>query len=62
MGQSSFWRNVCRWIGGLPIMLAYRIVWAAARLNIGSAREVYRAMWDANLDLPRLKDQQGPTP
>jgi hypothetical protein len=54
MSESSFWERAADWFAYLPVRLAYRIIWVAARLNLGSARQVYAAMWEANLDLPAL--------
>ncbi len=54
MGPSTIWGRVSRWFLHLPIRLAYRIVWAMASLGSRNARDVYQAMWDANLNLPLL--------
>lgn len=51
--------RVADWLAYLPVRLAYRIIWLAARLNLGAARAVYAAMWDANLALPPLRDKDG---
>lgn len=61
MGQLSLWERVADWLAYLPMRFAYRIVWASARMNLGSARDVYRAMWDANLSLPPMHSP-GDTP
>lgn len=58
MSPSTMWRDFIDWLTHLPVAFAYRIIWLAARLNLGSARDVYSAMWDANLDLPAIT----PTP
>ncbi len=56
MSAPTLWGEASRWLCGLPIAFAYRIVWAMAKLGNRTARDVYRAMWDANLDLPRIED------
>jgi hypothetical protein len=60
MIEETLWDRIRDWFGYLPIRLAYRIIWLAARLNMGSARCVYRAMWNANLDLPPLPSRFTP--
>lgn len=55
MEPSSKWDELRGWVAHLPLRFAFRIVWLCARLNLGGARAVYAAMWDANLDLPPLE-------
>lgn len=52
MDRETTWERFASWAAYLPLRLAYRIVWLCARFNLGSGRDVYRAMWDANLALP----------
>ena len=60
MTPSTLWGRTASWLLGLPIALAYRIVWLMARLGSRNGRDVYRAMWDANLDLPPLTTEIKP--
>lgn len=62
MNPPSLWRRVADWFAYLPVRLAYRIIWLAARLNLGAARQVYAAMWDANLALPPIRKPSPDTP
>jgi hypothetical protein len=55
MMPSTLWERVAGWFAYLPVRLAYRIVWLAAVLNLRAARDVYAAMWEANLALPPLR-------
>jgi len=55
MDKERWYQAVLGWVCHLHLVIAYRIVWAGAKLNLGSSRDVYRAMWDANLDLPPIK-------
>lgn len=55
MNPATRFERCVRWVVRLPIALAFRIVWAMALTGNRNAREVYAAMWDANLSLPRLK-------
>lgn len=57
MGPISPWRRIADWAAHLPVRFAYRIIWLCARLNLGSARAVYAAMWDAHLALPPLPNK-----
>ena len=52
MSELTLWRRIADWFAYLPVRFAYRIIWLSARLNLGSARQVYAAMWEANLALP----------
>jgi hypothetical protein len=54
MGPYSFTDRVRDWFAYLPIALAYRLVWLAVLTGNVHARDVYRAMWHANLDLPPI--------
>lgn len=54
MSPFSVWDDIVAWLAHRPIALAFRIIWLCAWLNLGSSRAIYRAMWDANLDLPVL--------
>lgn len=58
MTEETAFDRLRSWLALIPIRLAYRIVWLSARLGSTTARDVYRAMWDANLDLPPLKKVQ----
>lgn len=62
MSPLSIWEEIGEWLAHLPVAFAYRIIWLSARLDLGSARAVYRAMWNANLSLPPLKPKQDTTP
>lgn len=55
MGKPTIWERLTGWLAMLPIRLAYRLVWLAACTRNRTARDVYAAMWDANLDLPPLR-------
>lgn len=55
MNPPTLWGRLSDAMGMVPIAIAYRLIWLAARLRLGSARDVYSAMWDANLALPPLK-------
>ncbi len=54
MGESSIWDNVKGRLQLIPIRIAYRIVWMSAKLGSPVAKGIYEAMWEANLDLPKL--------
>lgn len=54
MNPPTLWGTFTGWIAHLPVALAYRLVWFVARFNLGAGRDVYAAMWDANLALPPL--------
>lgn len=56
MNPLTFLERLGSWLAYLPIRFAYRIIWLCAKLNLGSARDVYRAMWDANLALPEIQE------
>ena len=58
MRESSLLEDVLRWFEHLPIALAYRIVWAMAKLGSRNAKDVYDAMWDANLSMPLLNKNE----
>lgn len=53
MGPYSWRRALLDWLAFLPVRFAFRVIWCAAQIN-RDARDVYRAMWGANLDLPPL--------
>ncbi|MHB9878270.1 hypothetical protein ACSMXM_01195 [Pacificimonas sp. ICDLI1SI03] len=59
MNSETFMDRALAWLGMLHIRLAYRIVWLGARLGHNPSYWVYRAMWDANLDLPPLPKKEG---
>ena len=56
MGSLPWYSRYVDWLVFLPVRFAFRIIWLMAKVN-GDARDVYRAMWDANLDLPPLSQQ-----
>ena len=60
MGEPTILGDLRAWVAGLPISIAYRIVWLSARLGSRHGRAVYDAMWEANLSLPLLPN--GPRP
>ena len=37
-----------------PVWLAYRLIWLVALTGERDAQDVYVAMWNAGLDLPRI--------
>jgi hypothetical protein len=53
MAEPTLWSNFVRWLEGLPVSLAYRIIWLTGTLGSRNARDVQRAMWDAGLSVPR---------
>jgi hypothetical protein len=54
MNEETTGDRLIEWLTFLPVWIAYRLIWLAARTGNSDARAVYRAMWDANLDLPAL--------
>ncbi len=55
MGEPDPWlRRSIDWLLFAPVWLAYRLIWASAATGNRDARDVYRAMWEAGLDLPVL--------
>lgn len=54
MSESTIWKRALLWLEGLPVRLAYRIIWITAKLGSRNARGVQRAMWDAGLNVPPL--------
>lgn len=55
VGEPDRWlRRAINWLAFVPVWLAYRLIWASAATGNNGARHVYRAMWEAGLDLPVL--------
>ena len=52
MSEPSIWDDLRRWLEGLPVALAYRIIWLTGKLGSRNARDVQQAMWDAGLSVP----------
>lgn len=59
MGECTFTERVKEWLAFLPTRLAFRLVWLAALTGHSGPRAVYRAMWDAQLNLPRIPSLTG---
>lgn len=60
MNPSTTLERLVDWAMHLPIRLAYRIVWLTALTGHSNARAVYDAMWEANLNLPKLPEAKCP--
>lgn len=54
MGEHSLYRRAMDWLCTRFAYVAYRLIWLGAKTGNPTARDIYRAMWDANLDLPKL--------
>jgi hypothetical protein len=50
--------QIIKWIMYLPIRFAFRIIWLMVIAGNDTAKNVYAAMWDANLDMPLLKGKR----
>lgn len=59
MTPTSPWRAALDWLAMRPVYAAYRLVWVAAKFGHPDARDVYRAMWKAQLDLPVIPSLTG---
>ena len=62
MREETLFERVKDWLAMLPIYAAYRLVWLMAKWGHPDARDVYLAMWQANLDLPPLPPLSDETP
>lgn len=54
MSEETILRRIIAWATFQPVWAAYRLVWLAAKSGNPDARDVYEAMWQANLALPPL--------
>lgn len=54
MAPNSIFREILDWFALLPVRLAYRLIWLIALTGHRDAQAVYRAMWDAQLNLPPI--------
>ncbi len=43
------------WLVAVPLYLAYRLIWLAAKTGQSDARDVYRSIWAAQIDLPPIE-------
>jgi len=55
MTEEKFIDRLKWWILAVPIYLAYRLIWLAAKTGHPTARDIYSAAWRAQLDLPRIE-------
>jgi hypothetical protein len=55
MSELTIWQRALMWLEGLPVRLAYRIIWLTGKLGSRNARDVQQAMWDAGLSVPTIR-------
>jgi hypothetical protein len=54
VSKPNIFRAILDWLAMRPVYLAYRLIWLVALTGHSDARAVYRVMWNAELDLPKI--------